>query len=600
MTRKSRDEVRNLAVIAHVDHGKTSVIDALIWQCEALERGTAEEALLSRFDPTRAKAVSLMPRLASVDYRGTQIRFLDTPHSDLGGDIDRTLRMAEGVLLIVDASEGPPPQTRFALRKALEFGLAPIVVLNKVDLPEARPQAVLQEVRDLFVDLDARHPQLNFPVLTCVAHQGICRRETDAVDQPLVALVQEIVRHVPPPRYDPEAPLQFRITALDYDDFHGRMACGRVVNGRLTAGQKVAHCRLDGAVESATVVGIFTTLGLRREELNEALPGDIVAVAGAGSIRIGETLSDTDDPRPLPAETVDEPTLYVTLSVNDSPTAGREGTRSSAAELRERLWQELLTNSAIRVDEGERPDSFDLCGRSELQLAILIEMLRREGFEMLVSRPEVRLRDVEGRRHEPMEHLVVDCPEAYVGVVTEKAGARCARLTKMVNHGGGRVRLEYRIPSRGLIGFRSEFLQDTQGSGILNHAFDGWDKWQGEISRRTTGSLIADRGGRATAHAIEHLQNRGKILIAPGDEVYTGMVVGANSRANDVSVDITKKKVRASAAEPAALAVPRLVPTRSIGLEQALEFLNADEVVEVTPLALRLRKRTLGPRGDQS
>ena len=509
MARQSRDDVRNLAVIAHVDHGKTSLIDALIWQCEAIARGATPEALLSRVDPNRAKVVSIMPRLASVDYRGTRIQFLDTPHSDLGGDIDRTLRMAEGVMLIVDASEGPPPQTRFALRKALEFGLAPIVVLNKVDLPEARPQAVLQEVRDLFVDLDARHPQLDFPVLNCVAHKGICRRETDAEDQPLVMLAEEIMRHVPAPQYDPEAPLQFRITSLDYDDFHGRMACGRVVNGRLTTGQQVAHCRLDGAVETESVVGIFATHGLHRHELNEALPGDIVAVAGASSIRIGETLADSSDPRPLPPETVDESTLYVTLSVNDSPTAGREGTRSSAAELRERLWQELLTNSAIRVDEGERPDSFDLCGRSELQLAILIEMLRREGFEMLVSRPEVRLRDVEGRRHEPMEHLVVDCPEEYVGVVTEKTGARCARLTKMVNHGGGRVRLEYRIPSRGLIGFRTEFLRDTKGSGILNHAFDGWDKWQGEISRRSTGSLIADRSGRATAHAIDHLQHRG-------------------------------------------------------------------------------------------
>jgi GTP-binding protein len=465
------------------------------------------------------------------------------------------------------------------------------VVFNKIDRPEARPVAVGKEIRELFVDLDATKQQLKHPSLYCIASAGVCRRSLDEPDGPLVPLFEEIIRSVPAPRFDPEGPLQFLITSLDYDDYLGRLFLGRVVGGRLAKGQEVAHCKLDNSVASGRVTGVYGYDGLRRVELDDARAGDIVSLAGPESVRIGETLSDPDRPSPLPPAKADEPTLSVVLSVNDSPLAGLEGVRTSAAALRERLWEELLTNVAIRVEETDSPDAFRLSGRGELQLAILIEMLRREGFEMQVGKPEVLTGEEDGQVREPMEQLVIDCPESYVGVVTEKVDSRKGRMTKMVNHGAGRVRMEFRIPSRGLIGFRTEFLSDTKGTGILHHGFDGWDGWQGEIARRTTGSLVADRPGNATAHAIGHLQHRGTIFVAPGEAVYEGMVVGENSRPADLQVDITKE--RRPAEFPGASAAPpaQLIPPRSISLEQALEFLQEDEVVEVTPRALRIRKR---------
>jgi GTP-binding protein len=501
--------------------------------------------------------------------------------------------MVDGVIVLVDACEGPLPQTRFVLRKALEAALAPIVVITKIDLPEARPAEVLGELRELFADLDATVEQQSFPVLYCNARQGICRREPDGADRSLLALFETILETVPPPMYDPESPLQLLVSALDYDDYLGRMALGRIRNGRVLKGQNVAHCRLDGTTVDGTITGVFGVDGLRRVELDEAGPGDIVSVTGVDSVNIGETFSDTDDPRPLPPIKVDEPTLALVISVNDSPTAGLEGTHVSTAKLRERLFIEILSNVSIRVNETDSPNAFRLAGRSELQLAIMVEMMRREGYEMCVGKPQILTREIDGKLHEPMELLVIDCPEQFIGVVTEKIGSRRGRTTKMVNHGTGRVRMEFRVAARGLIGFRTEFLSDTKGTGILNHLFDGYEPWQGEFADRATGSLVADRPGRATAHAIEHLQTRGTIFVDPGASVYEGMIVGENSRAEDLDVNITKEKKPSDTRAIGADQTVRLIPPRSMSLEQALEFLREDELVEVTPKALRLRKRVL-------
>jgi len=586
MAQHSRDDIRNLAIIAHVDHGKTTLVDAMLWQSGIFrENEYVEERVMDSIDLEREKRITIM---------GTRINVMDTPgHADFGGEVERTLKMVDGVALLVDASEGPLPQTRFVLRKALEEGLAPIVVINKIDRKDARPAEVLDEVYDLFIDLDATEKQLEFPVLYCNAVKGLCRRTADGPDESFIPLFEEVVKTVPPPRFDPESPLQFLVTSLDYDDYLGRLALGRVQNGRLVKGQEVAHCKLDGSVTTRRVTGLFGFKGFRRTECAEAGPGDIVALTGVEAVTIGESLSDPDNPVPLPAIKVDEPTLAMTLSVNDSPTAGQEGPNVSGRKLRERLWKELLTNVSIRVDDTESADTFRLAGRGELQLAILIEMMRREGYEMLVGKPEILTREEDGRTQEPMEQLIVDCPEGYIGVVTEKAGTRKGRMTKMVNHGTGRVRMEFRIPSRGLIGFRTDFLSDTKGTGIMNHLFDGYDDWQGEIAHRATGSLVADRPGRTTAYAIEHLQPRGTILVGPGEMVYEGMVVGENSRSKDIDVNITKEKKLTNMRAAAADQTVRLIPPRLLSLEQALEFIAQDEFVEVTPKALRLRKRML-------
>ncbi len=596
MAAARRDDVRNLAIIAHVDHGKTTLVDALLWQSGIFRANEdVAERVLDSIDLERERGITILAKNTAVTYRGVHINIVDTPgHADFGGEVERILKMVDGVLLLVDASEGPLPQTRFVLKKALEAELPPIVVINKIDRPDARPAEVLDEVYDLFIDLDAEEDQLHFPVLYTNARAGTCRRRPDGPDETLEPLFAEILATVPAPRYDPEAPLQFLVTTLDYDDYVGRLVIGRVVNGVLRKGAEVALCHVDGSVGRGKVSNLYGYDGLRRVEVAEARQGDVAAVAGFEAIGIGETLADPEDPRPLPPIQLDEPTISMLLAVNTSPFAGRSGRHLTSRKLRERLRREALGNPAIHVAETDSPDVFEVSGRGELQLAILIEMMRRESYELAAGKPQAVTRSIDGRLHEPMELLVVDCPEEYVGAVTQRTGQRRGRMTKMVNHGSGRVRMEFRIPSRGLIGFRTEFLTETRGEGLMNHLFDGWEPWQGEIEQRATGALVSDRAGRATAYAIDNLQPRGTLFVAPGDEVYEGMIVGEHNRANDLDVNICRERkltnMRASTAEEH----ERLVPPRRLSLEQALEFIADDELVEVAPAAFRLRKRVLG------
>ncbi|MBI5709292.1 MAG: translational GTPase TypA [Candidatus Eisenbacteria bacterium] len=590
-----REDVRNIAIIAHVDHGKTTLVDAMLWQSGVFrENQEVAERVMDSNDLEREKGITILAKNTAVRYGRHKINIVDTPgHADFGGEVERTLKMVDGVLLLVDASEGPLPQTRFVLKKALELGLPPIVVINKIDRKDARPQEVLNEVYDLFIDLDAHESQLEFPVLYTIARDGICRLAPDGEDQRLVPLFEEILRTIPAPRYDLGAPLQMLILNLDYSDFVGRLAIGRIVNGHVRARQDVALVRLDGSAGRTRVTNLYAFEGLERVEVPEAGPGDIVALAGFDQVNIGETITDPEDPRPLPHVVVDEPTVSMVFTVNNSPFAGQEGRHVTSRNLKERLERELLTNVSVRVEPGETPDAFKVSGRGELQMAILIEMMRREGYELAVSRPEVITRTVEGVRHEPMERLVIDCPEEFVGIVTEKIGRRKGRMTNMVNHGTGRVRLEFRIPSRGLIGFRSQFLTDTRGTGLLNHLFDGYEPWQGEIPHRTTGAIVADRAGKVTAYAMEGAQDRGELFIEPGARVYEGMIVGENSRGEDIDLNIVKEKkltnMRSSTSEEGI----HLLPAHRLSLEQALEWIREDELLEVTPASLRLRKRVL-------
>ena len=593
--RAVREDLRNIAIIAHVDHGKTTLVDALLWQSGVFRENQAVvERVMDSNDLEREKGITILAKNTAVRYQRYKINIVDTPgHADFGGEVERTLKMVDGVLLLVDASEGPLPQTRFVLRKALELGLPPIVVINKIDRKDARPQAVLNEIYDLFIDLDAHDDQLEFPVLYTVARDGICRLTPDGEDHRLGPLFEEIVRTIPAPRYDRAMPLQMLILNLDYSDFVGRLAIGRIVNGRVRARADVGLARLDGSVVRTRVTNLYAFEGLERVEIEEAGPGDIVALAGFDAASIGETITDPEDPRPLPRVTVDEPTVSMVFAVNTAPFAGQEGRYVTSRNLKERLDREILTNVSIRVDAGDGPDSFKVSGRGELQMAILIEMMRREGYEVAVSKPEVITRVVDGVRHEPVEKLVIDCPEDFVGVVTQKIGTRKGRMTNMVNHGTGRVRLEFRIPSRGLIGFRSQFLTDTRGTGLLNHLFDGYEPWQGEIPHRITGALVADRPGKITGYAIEHVQDRGEMFVEPGERVYEGMIVGENSREEDIDVNIVKEKkltnMRASTSEEGI----HLLPAHRMSLEQALEWIREDELLEVTPASLRLRKRVL-------
>jgi GTP-binding protein len=594
-TIERRDDVRNLAIIAHVDHGKTTLVDAMLWQSGIFrDHETVAERVMDSIDLEREKGITIMAKNTAILFRGTRINIVDTPgHADFGGEVERTLKMVDGVLLLVDASEGPLPQTRFVLKKALEARLPPIVVINKIDRSDARPAEVLNEVFDLFIDLEAGEEQLDFPVLYSNARAGTCRRTADGPDETLAPLFEEILRTVPAPAYDPAMPLQLLITTLDYDDYVGRLAIGRLFNGHVRKAEEISICRLDGTVTPAKVTVLYGYQGLRRVEVAAAGPGDIVAVAGLEEVAIGETLSVRDDPRPLPPIQVDEPTITMVLSINDSPFSGREGRHVTSRKLKERLERERLVNVSIRVEPTDTADAFRVSGRGELQLAILIEMMRREGYELSVGKPQAITRSVDGQLHEPMELLVVDCPEEFIGVVTQGMGVRRGRMMKMSNHGSGRVRIEFRVPSRGLIGFRSEFLTETRGTGIMNHLFDGWEPWQGDIEHRATGTLVADRQGRATAYSIENLQPRGSLFVSPGDEVYEGMVIGEHARGNDLDVNVTKEKklsnMRASGSDD----MIRLIPPRLLNLEQALEFIREDELVEVTPAAVRLRKRTL-------
>jgi GTP-binding protein len=595
MSIETRRDIRNLAIIAHVDHGKTTLVDAMLWQSGVFRSNEyVMERVMDSIDLEREKGITIMAKNTAVSYLGTRINIVDTPgHADFGGEVERTLKMVDGVMLLVDASEGPLPQTRFVLRKALESKLPPIVIINKIDRADARIDEVLNEIYDLFIDLEATEEQLEFPVLYCNARKGLCRTSQEAPDGPLIPLFEEILRTIPAPTYDPSFPLQLLITSLDYDDYVGRLLIGRIFNGRIRKSQDVCLCRLDGSQVIARVTNLYGYQGLRRVEIDEAGPGDIVAVAGMEAATIGETLSDQEEARALPPIKVDEPTIAMNFSINTSPMAGREGQHVTSSKLKDRLAREVLTNVSIRVEPTDSPDTFKVSGRGELQLAILIEMMRREGYELSVGKPEVLTKEIDGQRHEPMEVLVVDCPEDFIGVVTQKIGVRRGRMTKMVNHGSGRVRLEFRLPSRGLIGFRTEFLTDTRGTGLMNHLFDGHDPWQGDIPHRPTGALVADRPGRATGYAIAHLQPRGEMFVSPTDEVYEGMIVGEHSRENDMDVNVTKEKkltnMRASTDE----ATVQLVPPRAMSLEQALEFLKTDELLEVTPRAFRLRKKIL-------
>ena len=587
--------IRNLAIIAHVDHGKTTLVDAMFRQSGIFRANQqVEDRVLDSNELERERGITILAKTTGVRYHGIRINIVDTPgHSDFGGEVERALRLVDGVMLLVDASEGPLPQTRYVLMKALEARLPQIVVINKIDRSDARPQEVLNEVYDLFIDLDATEEQLEFPVLYTIARDGIARASLDDPSTTLEPLFEAIVRHIPPPKGDPAAPLQFQVANLDYSDYFGRIAIGRVFQGTLRLGEEAAVIKLGGAMQRARITKLFTFEGLQRVEESEAGPGAVVALAGIEGITIGETVTDPENPRPLPPIQIDEPTIGMVFTINTSPFAGREGQWVTSRHLRERLEKELLTNVSLKVEEAGSPDSFLVMGRGELQLAILIEMMRREGYELMVGKPQILTRNVDGKVMEPQELLVVDVPEAYAGVVIEKTGIRKAKMTKMVNHGSGRVRLEFLIPSRGLIGMRSELLTDTRGTAIMNSLFHGYIEWQGDIPMRTTGALVADRPGAATGYAIFNLQERGEMFVSPGTEVYEGMIVGENARPDDLNVNIVKEKkltnMRASTADEAI----RLVPPRLLNLEQAIEFINDDEWVEVTPRSIRLRKKIL-------
>jgi GTP-binding protein len=592
---QTRPDLRNVAIIAHVDHGKTTLVDAMLWQGGIFRANeTVPERIMDSIDLEREKGITIMAKNTAISYRGVKLNIVDTPgHADFGGEVERTLTLVDGVLLLVDAAEGPLPQTRFVLKKALEAGLPPVVVINKIDRAAARPVQVLDEIYDLFIDLDAEERQLDFPVLYTDARRGTATARLDEPGRTLEPLFEALVATVPPPRYDPAMGLQLRAASLDWDDYVGRLVIGRVTNGVIRATDRVAVVRRSGAVETAKITVVYVYEGLRRVEVPEAGPGEVVAVAGVEAMDIGETLADPERPVALPPIRIDEPTVAMLFSANVSPFTGREGKYVTSRHLRERLFREARTNVAIRIEETDAPDTFRVSGRGELQLAILIEMMRREGYEVEVGQPEVITRQEDGQRLEPMEHLVVDCPEEYIGVVTQKVGTRRGQMVKMTNHGTGRVRLEYRIPARGLIGYRSEFLTDTRGTGLLNHLFDGWAPWHGEIPRRTTGALVADREGRATGYAIDHLQPRGTFFVRPGDPVYEGQVVGEHVRENDLDVNVTKEKkltnMRASTSDEGI----RLSPPRIMSLEQCLEWIRPDELLEVTPMSLRLRKKAL-------
>ena len=605
----SRDEVRNLAIIAHVDHGKTTLVDALLWQSGLFrDNQLVAERVMDSMDLEREKGITIMAKNTAITYGERRINIVDTPgHADFGGEVERILKMVDGVLLLVDSAEGPMPQTRFVLRKALEAKLPAILVINKIDRHDARADEVLNEVFDLFVELEAPDELLDFPVYYTNAKAGTCRLEPDSEDHNLAPLLDEIVKTVPAPHHDPDGPLQFQMTTLDYDDYLGRLCIGRVYNGTLKKGDTVGWVTSEPPghgkptvrainpedIRTVKVSGLLGYEGLQRVQIKEAHPGDIVAVLGLDEMQIGDTLTDIEDPRPLPGINVDEPTITMKFGINDSPFAGLDGKHVTSRKLRERLDREVLGNPAIRVEDTDSPETFRVSGRGELQLAILIEIMRRESFEMTVGKPDVVIREIDGKDHEPMEHLVIDAPEEYVGVLTQKLAPRKGRMLELHNYGTGRVRLEFRIPSRGLIGFRTEFLTDTRGTGIMHHLFDGWEPWHGDIPHRSTGSLISDRHGKTTAYAIEGLQPRGVLLVGPGTEVYEGMIVGEHSRSNDLDVNITKEKKLTNMRSSTAEEFERLIPPKQLNLEQALELIKADEAVEVTPSVFRLRKKFL-------
>ncbi len=587
-----RSDLRNVAIVAHVDHGKTTLVDALLWQSGAFRSNQdVNDRVLDSMDLEREKGITILAKNTAVRYGEVKFNIIDTPgHADFGGEVERGLTMVDAVLLLVDASEGPLPQTRFVLRKALEARLPVILVVNKVDRPDARIDAVVDEVYELFLDLDADESQIDFPIVYTNAKAGWASLDPEQPGTDLQPLLDLLLEHVPPPAYDPDHPLQAHVTNLDASPYVGRIAICRLRHGTIRRGETVAWCRADGAIERVRITELYVTEALDRVDAAEAQAGEIISVAGIPEITIGETLADPEDPRPLPVITVDEPSLSVTIGINDSPLSGSEGDRLTASQVKARLERELVGNVSLRVEPTERPEVWEVQGRGELALAILVELMRREGFELTVGKPQVVTREIDGKVHEPVERMSVDAPEEYVGVITQLLALRKGRLEQMVNHGSGWVRMEYLVPARGLIGFRTEFLTETRGTGLVHHVFDRWEPWHGELRTRPTGSLVSDRRGEVAAYALFNLQERGTLFVEPGDPVYEGMIVGENSRAEDLDVNATKEKHLTNIRSSTADELVRLVPKRELSLDQALEFLREDECVEVTPAAVRLRK----------
>jgi len=589
------DSIRNIAIIAHVDHGKTTLVDAMLRQSGVFrENQEIVKRVMDSNELERERGITILAKNTAITYRGTKINIVDTPgHSDFGGEVERALRMVDGVLVLVDASEGPLPQTRYVLQKALAAKLPPIMVLNKIDRPDARPAAVLDEIYDLFIDLDATEDQLDFPVLYTNAKTGVAHRKMGDDSTTLEPLFEQIIASIPPPAGDPSGSLQIQVTNLDYSDFLGRIAIARVFQGTLKRGAEVGISKLNGTIQPTKITKLFTFSGLNRDEAEQVSVGDIVAIAGVEGIQIGESITDLESPAPLEPLVIDEPTLAMVFTINSSPFVGREGQFVTSRDLRERLEKELLTNVSLRVEETATTDAFRVLGRGELQLAILIETMRREGYELMVGKPEIVVRTENGRRVEPLELLVIDCPENFIGIVMESLGSRRGEMKKMVNHHSGRVRMEFSIPSRGLIGLRGQLLTDTRGTALIHSILEGWTEYAGDMAMRPTGALVSDRPGPSTAYAIWGIQERGEMFIGPGVEVYEGMIVGENSREEDMNVNITKEKkltnMRSSTADEAI----RLIPPREMTLEKAIEFIADDEYVEVTPKSIRLRKKVL-------
>jgi GTP-binding protein TypA/BipA len=588
----TRDDLRNIAIVAHVDHGKTTLVDAMLWQSGAFRKGQdVAERVMDSMDLEREKGITILAKNTAVNYSGVKLNIVDTPgHADFGGEVERGLTMVDGVLLLVDASEGPLPQTRFVLRKALEAKLPVILVVNKVDRPDARIAEVVDEVYELFLDLDADSEQIDFPIVYTNAKAGWASLEEGVEGSDLSPLMDLMLEKIPAPEYDPDHPLQAHVTNLDASPYVGRLALCRVHNGTIRSGRQVAWCRADGRIERATVSELYITEALERVPAEEAGPGEIIAVAGMEEITIGETLADPTDPRPLPVITVDEPSLSIVLGINTSPLAGTEGSKLTARQVRDRLDAELIGNVSIRVRDTERPDAWEVQGRGELQLVILLELMRREGFELTAGQPRVLTREIDGKTHEPVERLAIDAPEEHVGAITQLLAGRKGRLEQMANHETGWVRMEYLVPARGLIGFRTEFLTETRGTGVMHHVFEDWERWAGELRLRPTGSIVADRRGKSAGYALIGLQDRGTLFIGPGEDVYEGMIIGENARAEDMDVNATKEKQQTNMRAASADVLERMAPPKRLSLEAAVEFLREDECVEVTPESVRLRK----------
>jgi GTP-binding protein len=597
----TRDDIRNVAIVAHVDHGKTTLVDAMLWQSGAFRANQdVNERVMDSTDLEREKGITILAKNTAVRHGDLKINIVDTPgHADFGGEVERGLTMVDGVLLLVDASEGPLPQTRFVLRKSLESHLPVILVVNKVDRPDARTAEVVDEVYQLFLDLDADEHQIEFPILYADARAGRCGPDPADLPADLEPLFDALRTHIPAPSYEEDHPLQALVTNLDASPYVGRLALCRVRHGTIRRGQVVAWCRADGTIEPAKVAELYVSEALDRVEAEEAGPGEIVAVAGIDEITIGETLADPDDPRPLPVTRVDEPSLSMTIGINTSPLSGRDGTRLTASQVKSRLDQEVIGNVSIRVLDSDRPDRWEVQGRGELQLAVLVEMMRREGFELTVGKPQVVTRTVNGILQEPMERVAIDAPEEYLGVISQLLALRKGRMANMVNHGTGWIRMEHVVPARGLIGFRTEFLTETRGMGQLHHVFEGYEPWHGELRTRPTGSLVADRTGVTTGFALQTLQERGPMFVGPGEDVYEGMIVGENARSEDIDVNPTREKKLTNMRQSTSEEFTRLIPKLVLTLEQALEFIREDECVEVTPHNVRLRKVLL-PQQDRA